>query len=84
MIATLRDAQNYVRAASRGIGICELPPYLTRNDIEPWQGITDWLDRPRQGAFDTEIELEFARLAEEAPAELHAEELSAEQYEESI
>ena len=44
MIATLRDAQNYVRCAEAGIGLCELPRWQARQDIEAWQGIMDWLN----------------------------------------
>lgn len=45
MIATLRDSQVYVHAAAQGLGICELPPYLVRNDLPQMNAITRWLDR---------------------------------------
>jgi chromosome partitioning protein len=45
MIATLRDSQVYVQAAAQGLGICELPPYLVRNDLPQMNAITRWLDR---------------------------------------
>jgi chromosome partitioning protein len=45
-VATLRDAQNYVRAYGRGLGIFELPPYLAWQDWEHWKPLTDWLDSP--------------------------------------
>ncbi|NGP52871.1 ParA family protein [Thioalkalivibrio sp. XN8] len=43
-VATLRDAQNYVRAYARGLGVFELPPYLAWQDWEQWAPLTDWLD----------------------------------------
>jgi chromosome partitioning protein len=46
-IATLRDAQNYVRAYARGLGIFELPEYLAWPDWEHWRPLTDWLESPR-------------------------------------
>jgi chromosome partitioning protein len=45
-IATLRDAQNYVRAYGRGLGVFELPQYLAWQDWEHWRPLTDWLESP--------------------------------------
>ena len=42
-VATLRDTQNYVRAAERGLGVCELPPHLAEQDVEQWQPLLRWL-----------------------------------------
>jgi chromosome partitioning protein len=42
-IGTLREAQNYIRAYTRGLGIYELPDYLAWPDIEEWGPIIDWL-----------------------------------------
>ncbi len=42
-IAALRDAQNYVRAYTRGLGIFELPEYLAWPDWEEWEPLTSWL-----------------------------------------
>jgi chromosome partitioning protein len=42
-IATLREAQNYIRAYTRGLGIHELPDYLSWPDQEEWGPLTDWL-----------------------------------------
>lgn len=43
-IATLREAQNYIRAYTRGLGIHELPQYLAWPDLEEWGPLTDWLE----------------------------------------
>jgi chromosome partitioning protein len=51
-VAALREAQNYIRAYQRGLGIHELPFYLAWPDWEQWEPIIEWLDsrrsRPRQ------------------------------------
>ena len=43
----LRDAQNYVRAYTRGLSIFELPEYLTWPDTEQWEPLIKWLDSKR-------------------------------------
>ncbi len=46
-IAALREAQNYIRAYQRGIGIHELPPYIAWPDWEQWEPIIEWLESRR-------------------------------------
>jgi chromosome partitioning protein len=46
-IAALRDAQNYVRAYTRGLGIFELPEYLGWPDWSEWEPLTAWLRSAR-------------------------------------
>lgn len=46
-LTCLREAQNYVRAYQRGLGIHELPPYLAWPDWEQWDPILEWLDSRR-------------------------------------
>jgi len=46
-LASLREAQNYIRAYQRGLGIHELPPYLAWPDWEQWDPILEWLDSRR-------------------------------------
>jgi len=46
-IAALREAQNYVRAYTRGIGIFELPEYLAWPDWNDWEPLTAWLRSKR-------------------------------------
>ena len=43
-ITTLRDTQNYVHAAERGIGISEMWDKRTDNDKEQWKPLMRWLD----------------------------------------
>jgi len=46
-IAALREAQNYIRAYSRGLGVHELPEYLAWPDWDEWEPLTSWLDSKR-------------------------------------
>ncbi|MBC7983565.1 MAG: AAA family ATPase [Candidatus Obscuribacterales bacterium] len=43
ILTTLRDSQNYVRAAESGVGIFEMKPYLVREDLEQWLPLLGWL-----------------------------------------
>ncbi|NNF17044.1 MAG: ParA family protein [Gammaproteobacteria bacterium] len=43
-VAYLRDAQNYVRAFTRGLSIFELPEYLAWPDWGQWEPLIEWLD----------------------------------------
>jgi chromosome partitioning protein len=46
-VTMLREAQNYIRAYQRGLGIHELPPYLAWPDWEQWDPLLEWLDSRR-------------------------------------
>ena len=46
-ISVLRESQNYVRAAERGLGVFELPPYAVRKDLDQWDPIIRWLNSKR-------------------------------------
>jgi chromosome partitioning protein len=46
IVATLRDSQNYLRAAELGVGVHEMKTYVVREDIEEWQPLIDWLEIP--------------------------------------
>ena len=50
IVATLRDSQNYVRAAELGIGLHEMKSYVAREDLAQWQPLIEWLIRPRGAA----------------------------------
>lgn len=46
-VTQLREAQNYVRAYTRGLGIFELPEYLAWPDWEQWKPLISWLNSRR-------------------------------------
>jgi chromosome partitioning protein len=46
-VAKLREAQNYIRAYTRGLGIFELPEYLAWPDWEEWEPLLEWLGSRR-------------------------------------
>lgn len=43
VVATLRDSQNYIRAAESGVGLFEMKPYLVREDLDQWLPLVGWL-----------------------------------------
>src|SRR5215813_4333848 len=47
IVATLRDSQNYVRAAELGVGVHEMKSYVARDDTDQWLPLIEWLTRPR-------------------------------------
>lgn len=44
LVATIRDTQNYVRAAQSGTGIYEMPAWQVGKDLEDWNELASWLD----------------------------------------
>ncbi len=46
VVAHLRDTQNYVQAAAHGMSIFELPASRAEKDLEQWQPLLDWAQRP--------------------------------------
>lgn len=62
LIAVLRDSQNYVHAAGRGIGICEMPAYQTEKDLPDWQLIINWLDQWRMRQLDSATSSQFEHV----------------------
>jgi chromosome partitioning protein len=46
-LGCLREAQNYVRAYARGMGVLELPEYLAAPDWQQWKPIGEWLGSKR-------------------------------------
>jgi chromosome partitioning protein len=62
IIAIVRDSQNFVHAAEAGIGICEMPRYRTRKDLEQLERIVGWLDnwQHRHNASASPQEIEAA------------------------
>lgn len=72
VIAEFRDSQNFVHAAAHGIGICEMPAYRVRADMDQLERLVDWLDRWRMRRLDALIAEETRRRpgAEIVAAEL--------------
>jgi chromosome partitioning protein len=50
IITTIRDSQNYVRAAELGMGVHEMKSYIAREDVEQWAPLVDWLEKPATNA----------------------------------
>jgi chromosome partitioning protein len=44
VLGHLRDTQNYVHLAARGLTLFDLAPKRVANDLAQWQPICDWLD----------------------------------------
>lgn len=43
-VARLRDTQNYIRAATEGLGVCELHQGDTEGDVRQWEGLMEWVE----------------------------------------
>jgi chromosome partitioning protein len=43
VVAWLRDTQNYVQLAARGLTLWDVSPGRVERDIEQWQPLTDWI-----------------------------------------
>jgi len=43
-VTTLRDTQNYIRAAERGIGIFEMAPSMVEQDLKQWRPLINWIE----------------------------------------
>ena len=44
VLGTLRDTQNYVHLAARGLTLFDVTPSRVAKDLEQWQPICQWLD----------------------------------------
>jgi chromosome partitioning protein len=47
IVATIRDSQNYVRAAEQGIGVHEMKAYVAQEDVDQWAPLIEWRERPK-------------------------------------
>jgi chromosome partitioning protein len=45
VVATLRDSQNYIRAAETGFGLFEMKAYTVREDLDQWLPLLGWLSQ---------------------------------------
>lgn len=46
-VTTLRDTQNYVHAARRGVGIFEMGASMVEKDLEQWRPLINWIEGKR-------------------------------------
>jgi chromosome partitioning protein len=53
VIATLRDSQNYVRAAELGVGLHEMKHYAVAQDLQDWEPLLAWLKAKEPGWLAT-------------------------------
>ena len=44
-LASIRDSQNYIHAAEKGLGIFDMPWYQVSQDIGQWQPLIRWINR---------------------------------------
>jgi chromosome partitioning protein len=44
IVATLRDSQNYLRAAELGVGVHEMKSYVVSDDVNEWRPLIEWLE----------------------------------------
>jgi chromosome partitioning protein len=63
VIAHIRDTQNYVRAAERGVGVGELAERAALKDAEPWANILDWIQQYDNSASDSTLTAQYATIA---------------------
>jgi chromosome partitioning protein len=63
IVATLRDSQNYIRAAELGLGLEEMKPYGVAGDLAAWQPLLDWLELPSVRSSAPAAMLSSVRLA---------------------
>ena len=68
IVATLRDSQNYVRAAQLGVGVHEMKNYVVQEDVEQWRPLTEWLETPRRPHVPGSHALAAHAPASHAPA----------------
>lgn len=46
MLGYLRDTQNYVQLAAHGLTLWDVAKSRVEKDLEQWQPIVEWLERP--------------------------------------
>lgn len=44
VLGTLRDTQNYIHLAARGLTVFDVAPSRVEKDLEQWRGLCAWLD----------------------------------------
>jgi len=46
ILGYLRDTQNYIHLAARGLTLFDVTPGRVAKDLEQWQPLCDWLEKP--------------------------------------
>jgi chromosome partitioning protein len=84
VVATLRDSQNYIRAAESGSGLFEMKPNLVQEDLDQWEPLIGWLAgrrplyiAPGTPAITSTVSSGPATLRSEAPSSEPVAELPA-------
>jgi len=62
LVATLRDSQNYIRAAEQGLGIHELEGSRTAPDRVRWEPLVEWLDEVADALPDRQFSNQLAGI----------------------
>ncbi|HSX93014.1 MAG TPA: ParA family protein [Hydrogenophaga sp.] len=44
VLGYLRDTQNYIHLAARGLTLFDVAPWRVEKDLQQWKGICEWLD----------------------------------------
>ena len=47
-VGTLRNSQNYIKAADTGVGVFEMPFHDAQPDMKEWEPIINWLEGKRK------------------------------------
>jgi chromosome partitioning protein len=68
VIATLRDSQNYIRAAEQGTGLFEMKRWAVAQDLADWEPLLAWLRQRETAASGVVADIATAPLAESASA----------------
>jgi chromosome partitioning protein len=63
IVATLRDSQNYIRAAETGLGIHEMKEHQVAEDTQAWEPLAAWLRIPGPAQRPAPLEVKSAALA---------------------
>src|SRR5580692_3604848 len=64
IVASLRDSQNYIRAAETGLGIHEMKLPQVYEDVRAWESLTAWLESTDAPQHAVSLEVSAEAIAE--------------------
>jgi chromosome partitioning protein len=64
IVASLRDSQNYIRAAETGLGIHEMKDHQVHEDTKAWEPLTGWLESTAAPQKSVSLEVTPEEIAE--------------------